>query len=78
MQLMNSKVDVSAQELTLMICNLFLCGHTADFISYQLRSVYFLQQFLIDFCIGKHYYCPLNNSCEICYLGYQRFQAPSS
>lgn len=42
-------VDVSAQELTLMICNLFLCGHIADFISYQLRFIYFLQQFLIDF-----------------------------
>lgn len=42
-------VDVSAQELTLMICNLFLCGHIADSISYQLRFIYFLQQFLIDF-----------------------------
>ncbi|POI34241.1 hypothetical protein CIB84_002007, partial [Bambusicola thoracicus] len=27
-------VDVSAQELTLMICKLLLCGHIADFISY--------------------------------------------
>jgi len=42
-------VDVSAQELTLMICKLLLCGHIADFISYQLRFVYFLQKFLIDF-----------------------------
>lgn len=42
-------VDVSAQELTLMICKLFLCGHIADFISYQLRFIYFLQKFLIDF-----------------------------
>lgn len=37
-------VDVSAQELTLMICNLFLCGHIADSISYQLRFIYFLKQ----------------------------------
>lgn len=37
-------VDVSAQELTLMICNLFLCGHIADSISYQLCFIYFLKK----------------------------------